>query len=65
MVKKESVTNTFNYFLHMLCKFFFVLWHFPPILCQTKCFAAYMLLAINLGLRCCHNVKQSITDNLQ
>lgn len=57
----------FNYFLHTLCYyyFYFVFWHFTPILCQTMCFAAYMLLAVNLGLRCCYNATQSITDNLQ
>lgn len=57
----------FNYFLHTLCYyyFYFVFWHFTPILCQTMCFAAYILLAINFGLWCCYNVKQSIKDNLQ
>lgn len=65
MVKKESVTNAFNYFLHMLCNFFLCFDTFPQFCVRQSCFAAYMLLAINLGLQCCHNVKQSITDNLQ
>lgn len=58
----------FNYFLHALFHYNYLVfgfWHFPPILCQTMCFAAYMLLAVNLGLRCCYNATQSITDNLQ